>query len=445
VTARLRLATGVKVPAWAERAVPLFAVGTWVVCLLRWGPLVELLSQWQLVAAFGVIIAVGEYFRFTLEDGREVAPMSLAAAIGFTLTSFCGDMDIRSVPAAPILVVTGVAMLLGSLPHLARGRAVGTAEIGARFIGVAFTASLFRVLPLVDNGSLVAAERTWAEDRPLLAVVMTVVSAVGLGGFLGMSAVASAARRRRDLRQSLVDEVRTGAGLSLALSTTGALIALAERPLGVVALPLFLMPLVLTQFALRQFAAIRATDAQTVRVLSRLTEVAGFTRPGHSDRVAALCNDVGHELGLSDRELRSLEYAALLHDVGQIALTAPIPGGATLMAAPADQEQIAADGAAIVRKTGVPSDVADAVELQASPYRLVREEGQAVPLASRIVKVVNAYDDLVGGSIAPGRRAAAVERIQLGLGYEHDPRVVAALERALARQGSLDMPLVRES
>ncbi len=437
-------ATGARVPAWAERAVTVFAVAIWVSTLLRWGYLSQLLAQWPLVLAFGAVIAVGEYFRFTLEEGREIAPMSLAAAIGFTLTSFCGDIDIRVIPAAPILVVTGVAMVLGSLPHLARGRRVGVAEIASRFIGVAFTATLFRVVPFLEDGSLVRAEHIWATDRPLLAVVMTVVSAVGLMGFLGMSALASAARRRRDLGQSLVDEVRSGAGLSLALSTTGALVALAERPLGVIALPLFLVPLVLTQFALRQFAAIRATDAQTVRVLSRLTEVAGFTRPGHSDRVAALCNDVGHELGLSDRELRSLEYAALLHDVGQIALTAPIPGGATLMAAPADQRQIAADGAAIVRKTGVPGDVAEAVELQASPYRLVHEQGQAVPLVSRIVKVVNAYDDLVGGSIAPGRREAAVERIQLGLGYEHDPRVVAALERVLARQSTLAGPALRE-
>ena len=115
-----------------------------------------------------------------------------------------------------------------------------------------------------------------------------------------------------------------------------------------------------------------------------------------------------------------------------------------MMAAPADQRQIAADGAAIVRKTGVPGDVAEAVELQASPYRLVHEQGQAVPLVSRIVKVVNAYDDLVGGSIAPGRREAAVERIQLGLGYEHDPRVVAALERGLARPAKLAGPALRE-
>ena len=75
MTARQRLSAGVKVPSWAERAVPLLGIVVWLACLLRWGHLAELVTQWQLVAAFGVVIAVGEYFRFTLEDGREVAPM----------------------------------------------------------------------------------------------------------------------------------------------------------------------------------------------------------------------------------------------------------------------------------------------------------------------------------------------------------------------------------
>ena len=104
------------------------------------------------------------------------------------------------------------------------------------------------------------------------------------------------------------------------------------------------------------------------------------------------------------------------------------------MAAPADQRRIASDSADIVRKTGLPPEVAIAVEHQATPYRVVREHRQQVPMLSRIVKVANAYDDLVGGSIALRRREAAVERIHLGLGYEYDPRVVDSLVRVLARR-----------
>ena len=45
-------------------------------------------------------------------------------------------------------------------------------------------------------------------------------------------------------------------------------------------------------------------------------------------RVSTLAVAVGRELGMSDSELRDLEYAALMHDIGQLSLTEPIPGGA---------------------------------------------------------------------------------------------------------------------
>jgi len=222
-------------------------------------------------------------------------------------------------------------------------------------------------------------------------------------------------------------------GLTAALSATGALVALAERPLGVVAIPLFLFPLGLTQFAVRRHSAIRRTYGQTIRSLSRLTEFGGYTEPGHAARVAELSLAMGQDLGMSERDVLDLEYAALLHDIGQVSLAEPIPGGATVLAAPVDQRRIAHDGAEIVRQTGVLENVAVILEAQTTSYRQVRELGEDLPLASRIIKVCNAYDDMAGSRPTRERCSAAMERIQLGLGYEYDPRVVDALVRALER------------
>ena len=392
------------------------------------------LSAWLVVSSFAVLIGVGEYFRFPVEDGRQLAPMTLATGLAFALTSVSWQVDLTHLSPGPIVMVSAIAMLCGALPHAARGRSLRVEEMAARFLAIFVTALLFRWAPLWSGRTLLEVDATWVGSRWPVAVLLAVIAAIGLFTFLGLSALVMASRSAGSLRQAFLDEVRSGAGLGLALSATGALIALAERPLGVLALPLFLVPLVLTQFALRQYAAIRATYAQTVRVLSRLTEMGGITRAGHPDRVAELCVAVGRDLGLSGRDIRNLENAALLHDIGQVALRAPIPAGATLMAAPADQRRIASDSADIVRKTGLPPEVAIAVEHQATPYRVVREQRQQVPMLSRIVKVANAYDDLVGGSIALRRREAAVERIHLGLGYEYDPRVVDSLVRGLARR-----------
>jgi len=92
-------------------------------------------------------------------------------------------------------------------------------------------------------------------------------------------------------------------------------------------------------------------------------------------------------MGMSEKEALDLEYAALLHDIGLVALREPIPGGATMLDAPADQDRIARDGAEIVRKTGVLDTVAHICESQSKPYRHVRELGENLPISSRILKV----------------------------------------------------------
>ena len=49
--------------------------------------------------------------------------------------------------------------------------------------------------------------------------------------------------------------------------------------MGFWALPVFVVPLLLTQFSFRRYAAIRESSLQTIRALSRVTEVGGYTEP----------------------------------------------------------------------------------------------------------------------------------------------------------------------
>jgi response regulator RpfG family c-di-GMP phosphodiesterase len=143
-------------------------------------------------------------------------------------------------------------------------------------------------------------------------------------------------------------------------------------------------------------------------------------------------------MGMSDAELRDLEYAALMHDIGQLSLPEPIPGGATVVAAPADQRRIAGLGADVIRQTGVLDEVAHIVDKQAEPYRRAHERmREDIPLASRIIKAVNAYDDLVGDSFETGRRLEAIERLRLGMAYEYDPMVVDSLAKSVERLARL--------
>ncbi|MEO5744568.1 MAG: HD domain-containing phosphohydrolase [Terracoccus sp.] len=378
---------------------------------------------------FLVAIALGETARLTILTDRETAPMSTAAALGLSFTGLTSPGD-HQITASVVVATISLGMACGLLIlRLATGSAHwgGTA---ARLLAAATAAVVYRS---VDFGghTLIEWQDRWPRDRWLVAVLMLTVGTLAMLVDLTLEAAVRAGRDHAPLLRSIIDEVRSTGGLATALVTSGALIALADFAVGVAALPLFLFPLVLTYFAVQRYATIRTTYRQTIGALSSLTDRAGYTRTSHAQRVADIAVAVGRDMGMGQRELTDLEYAALLHDLGQVALRAPIPQGATVMAAPADQQRIAHDGAEIVRTTGVLDNVAAILEAQTTPYRQVREFGQNLPMSSRIIKVANAYDDLCEPG---GGDHRAMERIHLGLGYEYDPRVVDSLTRILERR-----------
>jgi HD-GYP domain-containing protein (c-di-GMP phosphodiesterase class II) len=274
---------------------------------------------------------------------------------------------------------------------------------------------------------------------PIMVVAVLVVGIVDLA----TAATDRALHLGTPVRATVRDEIQAVAGLGAAVAATGILIALASNLMGWWALPVLILPLLTTQFSFRRYAQIRSTYRQTIRALSKITEVGGYVHDGHSIRVSALAVSTGREVGLTETELLDLEYAALMHDIGQLSLAEPIPRGSTLTVTPAERKRIASMGAEIIRSSGTLDRVAVIVERQSDPYRRNRRPADdTLPVASRIIKAASAYDDLV--SVAPEDprcRADAVERLRLGMAYEYDPRVVEALARVVSRTASSGVPI----
>lgn len=386
-------------------------------------------TDFSLVLTFLAAILVGEWFPLSAPRFRGTAPLATAAALGFVFTvRLPGGASVSYGPPF-LLAVTGLAMTTAAVIRGLTDRSLSIVETAGRFVVVAVVAVLYRNVHLgQQTGSPAPDDGLVPWQR---ALVMLGIAMIGIGVDTLFTSTVRALVRETSWLQTVRDELRSSFPLSVALAVTGVLIALAVPALGAAAIPLFLSPLVLTLFAFRRFVNIRATYLQSIRTLSRLTDAAGYTPRGHSERVAATAVAVGRELGIAERDLLDLEYAALLHDIGQVALVDPIPGGATVLAAPADQRRIGDDTLAIVRETGVLDSVAAILEHQTTPYRRMRELGEEIPLSSRIIKVVNAYEDLSAGARGPRARDAAIERIYLGLGYEYDPHVVDALLKVL--------------
>ncbi|MFI9270457.1 HD-GYP domain-containing protein [Kitasatospora sp. NPDC052896] len=425
--------------------------------------LVHGLAQPRVAVAFVGLIAVGEAVRVGRPGGREQAPLGAAAALAYALLG-----PLRGLPtshgALQVVAVAGAGLTVGWLlrcvllgsgraeespprvppprhtapparqhrrPRRAalHRRAFGTLrrlsrsaarrdEAARRLCSVGFAAALFQ--PLYHTGAL---------DRvplsgPGYGVLLTVVAALAALCDAVFAAGQQRARTGQRFGAALEEELRALPGIGSAIAATGMLVSLAAGEVGLWALPAFCTPLLLALASFRRAAAIRATYGQTIATLARATDVAGYTVPGHARRVADTACALGRELGMSADELGLLEYAALMHDIGQLSLVEPVPDGATAALPDVEQQRIARLGSEVIRRTGVPAQVAAQVARLADPlYGPDGRVDRSLPLAARIIRVANAHDDLLG----PAGRAPVLATLREQSGRAYDARVVEAL------------------
>ena len=385
---------------------------------------------------FTALIALGELLRLNLPGDREAAPIGTAGALAYALLIRVGQLPARH-SALQVVAVTGIGMIVGVLPHLAVGRPARMTGMAARLFAVACAAFAFR--PLAGNAAIV--RHWWAA----LAVMTLLIMAAWFVDVI-IAAIIRADTLRARFWVTLTDEMRVQILLGVAVGASAMLIVFAAEAMGLVAVAVFIAPLLVTQVAFRRYAGIRATYLQTVRALARVTEIGGYVEMGHADRVSRLAVAVGRELGMAEPDLLELQYAALIHDIGQISLRDPIPGGATVLVSPEDQRRIAELGAEVIEQAKVLDSVAEIVRRQSDSYLgggpagasgTAEEPAAPPPLSSRIIQAVNAFDDLVGNSADTMRAVAVVERLRLDASADYDPNVVEALSRIIARRSTL--------
>jgi len=182
----------------------------------------------------------------------------------------------------------------------------------------------------------------------------------------------------------------------------------------------------------------------TIRVLATaIDEKDPYTR-GHSERVNRLSLVIGKHLDLSEKEMRHLHIASLLHDVGKIGIDDRI---LRKPAALTDDEfevmkQHPVRGANILSGVRALEEIIPGMKHHHErwsgggyPDGLV---GEQIPLAARIIQIADSYDAMTTNR--PYQRAmrmeAAVARINELTGAICDPKVVAAFNRAY-RSGDL--------
>lgn len=176
---------------------------------------------------------------------------------------------------------------------------------------------------------------------------------------------------------------------------------------------------------------------RTVEALALAIEAKDDYTHDHLNRVYVYATEIGRELDLPPDEMKALEAAAILHDIGKIAVPDFIiskPGKLT----PAEFQKVKIHpvvGGEIVNHVQFPYPVAPLVRGHHEKWNGMGYPdglaGERIPLGARILAVVDCFDAL--SSDRQYRRALPVEKaleiIVHESGKAFDPRVVEVLRR----------------
>jgi HD-GYP domain-containing protein (c-di-GMP phosphodiesterase class II) len=237
----------------------------------------------------------------------------------------------------------------------------------------------------------------------------------------------------------LVDAALAPVGLAVALAAQ-------EHPAAV----LLVLPLLglLGEFARERRARIDHTlelshaYRGTAMLLGDVVEADDAYTGSHSRDVVTLVLDVCDRLGLSARDRRDAEFAALLHDVGKIR----VPGKIINKPGPLTPKERAVMEAHTVEGEKLLSQVGGLLGNVGRIVRSCHEDwdgtgypdglaGEEIPLAARIVRCCDAFSAMT--TDRPYRKARpvaeALEELRRCAGTDFDPQVVEALADLVAQ------------
>ena len=195
----------------------------------------------------------------------------------------------------------------------------------------------------------------------------------------------------------------------------GAIIALVYSGFGWWTVLLFLVPIFLARYSFKLYIEMKEAHINTVAALTSAIDANDPFTHGHSYRVSRYALRVGRALGLSARDIEVLEYGALLHDIGKIAIQHDILLKKDKLT---DREFFT-----LKQHPTIGADIVENLKFLREAAVLVRYhheqpngrgypdglEGDEIPIGARIILVVDAFDAMT--SDRPYRKGLPVERV----------------------------------
>ena len=183
---------------------------------------------------------------------------------------------------------------------------------------------------------------------------------------------------------------------------------------------------------------LKETYVSTLKALAEATDARDSYTQGHSERVAKYSVSIAKELLLPENEINVLEQAALLHDIGKIA----VPDQILNKTEPFNEndwqimKKYPEHSQRIIANLSFLSEVIPTVLYHHKRFDKrgypVEEPETKIPLAAQILSVADALDAMTSDRPYRGRLSLeqAFEELEKGSGSQFDPKVVRAFKKA---------------
>jgi putative two-component system response regulator len=187
-----------------------------------------------------------------------------------------------------------------------------------------------------------------------------------------------------------------------------------------------------THELMEAYEKLKNTNLETVKVLAETIEAKDHYTRGHCNRVRMLSIRLYNTVQPDGNELRSLEYGALLHDIGKIGISENLLHKTAKLS---DEER-----QLFQMHTEIGETILHTVEFFTPCLTIVRHhhewyngngypdkiKGEKIDLITRIVSIADAFDAMT--STRPYRNAlslgSAIQELKRGRGTQFDPHLV---------------------
>lgn len=351
--------------------------------------------------------------------------------VTFTLP-YVAAMALVSGPVGAIATEVGATILAGAL--LGRKRSVEPA-----FLGI--NAS---IAAIGTSAGVVALHSVSLLTDRLEVQAVAFMAAYALFNFL-LVAFVEWTTSSRSISDNVAQSLGVGVRSFLFYTLLVTAVAVLVRQQMSWCIPLTLVPVWAIRTGLKQKADLYEHYYETITALTLMLQRAHPYTQAHLERVAHTAEEVARKLGLSSARARLVREAAVLHDVGKIAVDEKIlDKPSTLTADELDHVRKHAEwGAEILSPVRQFSQIVPWIlhhherpDGKGYPSRLSLDK---IPIESRIIAVVDAFDAMTDSQDGkPGRSYRdpmttdqAIEELELHSGTQFDETVVKAFREVV--------------